>query len=285
MTCNWLSADRRELCSTLIFDYWQGPALAPVVEAPQITEQANEIALEQKFSTGLRGNPPNLDVVFRRKETGGHVPAIESKFTEPYDERDHAGFASSYFEYRGLWDGLPLCRDLADLINGAEQFTCLNAAQLLKHILGLYRNHKQHGFTLLYLWYDVRGSDAAETQRKEIEKFRQIVSREVSFRSMTHQELFARLLPYIRATDYAEYLSSRYYPTLNSLIIAFYSGTGPDNRGRYLHEIQQWADDRLEGVHDYIQWLFPLPEPSGFNVAAPVLNSDSIQEFRVRSDL
>ena len=71
---------------------------------------------------------------------------------------------------------------------------------------------------------------------------------------------------------------------LNSRIIAFYSGTEPDHRGRYLHEIQQWPDDQLEAVHDYIQWLFPLPEPSGFNLAAPVLNRESIQEFRTRPE-
>jgi hypothetical protein len=72
---------------------------------------------------------------------------------------------------------------------------------------------------------------------------------------------------------------------LNSRITAFYSGTEPDHRGRYLHEIQQWPDDQLEAVHDYIQWLFPLPEPSGFNLAAPVLNQESIQEFRARLEL
>ena len=67
---------------------------------------------------------------------------------------------------------------------------------------------------------------------------------------------------------------------VNSRIIEFYSGTEPDPRGRYLKEIQRWPDDRLEKFHDYIQWLFPLPEPSGFNVAAPVLNRESIEEFR-----
>lgn len=194
-----------------VFDYWQGRALAPALNALQISEEADELAFEQKFRTGLGGKSPNLDVVFRRKDTSGHVTAIESKFTEPYDEREKKGFVSSYFEKRGLWDGLPLCRGLADLINSDQQFTCLNATQLLKHILGLYRNHKQDGFTLLYLWYDVRGSDAAETHRKEIEKFRQIVSCEISFRSMTYQELFARLLPLVRGTDYAEYLRSRYF--------------------------------------------------------------------------
>ena len=72
---------------------------------------------------------------------------------------------------------------------------------------------------------------------------------------------------------------------VNARIIRFYTGEEPDRRGRYLHEIQQWPDGQLEAVHDYIQWLFPLPEPSGFNVAAPVLNRKSIQDFRKRPDL
>jgi hypothetical protein len=72
---------------------------------------------------------------------------------------------------------------------------------------------------------------------------------------------------------------------VNSRIIEFYSGTEPDHRGRYLQEIQRWADNQLEKSHDYIQWLFPLPEPSSFNVAAPVLNRRSIEEFRARADL
>ena len=71
----------------------------------------------------------------------------------------------------------------------------------------------------------------------------------------------------------------------NAMIIGFYSGEQPDHRGRYVHEMQQWSDDRLEVTHDYIQWLFPLPEPSGFNLAAPVLNRQSIQEFRTRPGL
>jgi hypothetical protein len=72
---------------------------------------------------------------------------------------------------------------------------------------------------------------------------------------------------------------------VNSRIIAFYTGTAPDHRGRYLHEIQAWPDDQLEAAHDYIQWLFPLPEPSGFNAAAPILTRESMQEFRTRDEL
>jgi hypothetical protein len=71
----------------------------------------------------------------------------------------------------------------------------------------------------------------------------------------------------------------------NIQIIGFYSGTDPDLRGRYVQEIQAWPDDQLETAHDYIQWLFPLSEKSGFNVAAPVLTRESIQEFRTQPDL
>jgi len=70
-----------------------------------------------------------------------------------------------------------------------------------------------------------------------------------------------------------------------SRIIGFYNGSQPDHRGRYLHEIQEWPNDQVEAVHDYIQWLFPLPEPSQFNAAAPVLTRESIQEFRSLPEL
>ena len=75
-------------------------------------------------------------------------------------------------------------------------------------------------------------------------------------------------------------------PVANNIqIIGFYSGTEPDHRGRYVQEIQAWPDDQLETAHDNIQWLFPLSEKSGFNVAAPVLTRESIQEFRTQPDL
>jgi hypothetical protein len=65
----------------------------------------------------------------------------------------------------------------------------------------------------------------------------------------------------------------------------FYYGVGPDQRGRFLREILDWPDDELEGTHDYIQWLFPLQERSGFNVSAPVLDAGTIYEFRSRVEL
>jgi len=45
---------------------------------------------------------------------------------------------------------------------------------------------------------------------------------------------------------------------------------GADHRGRTLMEILGWPDARLEGEHDFIQWLFPLDTPSPVNPHAPV---------------
>jgi hypothetical protein len=56
----------------------------------------------------------------------------------------------------------------------------------------------------------------------------------------------------------------------------FFAG-GEDDEGRTLDEILGWDDARLEMVHDYIQWIFPLPERSGANPAAPVLDAEAIR--------
>ena len=70
-----------------------------------------------------------------------------------------------------------------------------------------------------------------------------------------------------------------------SRIVEFYSGREPDHAGRYLHEIQQWPDDRLEAVHDFIQWLFPLTEPSPVNPLAPTVDPETIQAFEAQPEL
>ena len=65
-----------------------------------------------------------------------------------------------------------------------------------------------------------------------------------------------------------------------SPIVGFYGGERPDDRGRHLATIQAWPDNRLEAVHDYIQWLFPLPERSAFNPDAPLLTEADIRAFQ-----
>ena len=67
---------------------------------------------------------------------------------------------------------------------------------------------------------------------------------------------------------------------MNIILINFYNGTGCDNCGRTLNEILAWNDTELEETHDFIQFVFPLKDPSRFNPDAPLLDSETIQEFR-----
>ncbi len=72
---------------------------------------------------------------------------------------------------------------------------------------------------------------------------------------------------------------------MSSLLVRFYAGEVPDDQGRFLGDIQKWTPSQLEAVHNYIQWLFPLPEPSPVNPRAPVLDAQTIAEFARRPEL
>lgn len=69
--------------------------------------------------------------------------------------------------------------------------------------------------------------------------------------------------------------------------VRFYDPTllGRDSKGRTLLEILSWNDRKLESCHDYIQTLFPLPEPSPYNYAAPVIDREVFDAFRSRPEL
>lgn len=56
-----------------------------------------------------------------------------------------------------------------------------------------------------------------------------------------------------------------------SPLVAFLNGTGLDAAGRTFHDVIALDDDELERRHDFIQWLFPLPEPSRAVPGSPVL--------------
>lgn len=65
-----------------------------------------------------------------------------------------------------------------------------------------------------------------------------------------------------------------------SKLVDFYRGQGTDTEGRTLKELWGWSDDVLEQVHDFVQWMFPLPEPSRFNPDAPLLTAEDVAAFR-----
>ncbi|KAJ4315997.1 hypothetical protein N0V94_005689 [Neodidymelliopsis sp. IMI 364377] len=72
-----------------------------------------------------------------------------------------------------------------------------------------------------------------------------------------------------------------------STIIRFYDPDvqAKDTLGRTQEQILAWNDSQLEHSHNYIQMLFPLPEGSPFNFAAPVIDLETMKAFRERSEL
>jgi|TARA_B100001057_G_scaffold275466_1_gene275686 DNA-binding transcriptional regulator/RsmH inhibitor MraZ len=71
----------------------------------------------------------------------------------------------------------------------------------------------------------------------------------------------------------------------DSALIKFFRGDGTDHVGRTLEDILAFDDFWLEHTHDYLQWLFPTPEPSHYNARVPVLSREDIASFRTDSYL
>ena len=63
-------------------------------------------------------------------------------------------------------------------------------------------------------------------------------------------------------------------------IVGFLEGKTPDHRGRTLSMVLAFSDERAEQTHDYVQWLFPLDEPSESVQGAPVLSDLDIDEIK-----
>ena len=63
-------------------------------------------------------------------------------------------------------------------------------------------------------------------------------------------------------------------------IVSFLEGKTPDYRGRTFAMLLQQSDHQAETTHDYIQWLFPLDEPSRSVNGAPVLTELDMDEIR-----
>ena len=68
--------------------------------------------------------------------------------------------------------------------------------------------------------------------------------------------------------------------TLTAMIVPFYLGEKPDLKGRTIQQIWTWDFEKLECVHDYIQWLFPISDKSHFNSYAPIVDEQVIETFK-----
>jgi hypothetical protein len=63
---------------------------------------------------------------------------------------------------------------------------------------------------------------------------------------------------------------------------AYLANAGTDDRRRGIEDVLALPDEALERIHDYIQWLFPLPTRSMAQPGAPVLTLEEI--IAIQSD-
>jgi hypothetical protein len=194
-----------------VFDYWRDRPMSPLLRACGIDDTYTHLKFERKFLTGVGSRPANLDLLIADTDASGWPVAIESKFTEPFQTGERDCLRPAYFRNSKVWGGLPTCREIAESLAVEERFKYLKVGQLLKHTLGLTRTFGKKKFALLYLWYDVNGSDAAEEHRDEVQEFGSLVANEVLFRSDTYQNIFGRLSPLTFGSLYEKYLRSRYF--------------------------------------------------------------------------
>lgn len=203
-----------------VFEYWRERNISFIATACGASEGMTEIRFERTHAIFRGGTPPHLDIEFCGESM---IPlAIESKFTEPFGRKTKYDISDAYFRYPEIWKELPECRELLKGIYSEKKsgFTYLDAPQLIKHILGLNKRFGSKSYKLLYLWYYVP-SEEANTHKKEIARFSQIVRDEVDFQNLTYQELFERIKRYpnvsgnyMKYIEYIEYIGGRYFPEL-----------------------------------------------------------------------
>lgn len=196
------------------FDYWSGKPLKAIAYALGIDQEPAKFRFEAQFPTGLGGTPPNLDLAFSYPD--GQILGVESKFSEwltpkpPHKEN----FKAKYFpEGKLLWSqvGLPNAQRLAESMQMNElEFRHLDAAQLLKHMLGLATAGPGR-VSLYYIYYDCPGTESS-IHHAEIEKFSGLIGRDMTFHSSTYQKFFGHLRTAIGTEHrpYLNYVTQRY---------------------------------------------------------------------------
>ena len=156
---------------------------------------------------------PHLDVQISFDDGPWKCAGIEAKFCEPYGDQKLGGLKPVYLQQSALWQDWPNVRAFADKLSPDDlTHSHFHAAQLLKHLLGL-RMQNGTSFVLVYLWFDVPGTEAARHHRREIESFGEVLKGDrVAFVSRTYQEVFEVLRGAVGdpKIPYVTYLLERY---------------------------------------------------------------------------
>ncbi|MEA2278750.1 MAG: hypothetical protein QOC78_3710 [Solirubrobacteraceae bacterium] len=149
---------------------------------------SGETRLEVECASGLRGTPPTLDCLVR----GAAVLAVESKCTEAFTAHQ-ADFRPAYRQ--AMASVHPSWRsEYERLLEDPRRYRYLDAAQLLKHYLGLRRLFADQPVTLAYLyWEPANASEVAPcaVHRAEVAEFaRRVADPRLTFVAMPYRELW-----------------------------------------------------------------------------------------------
>lgn len=154
-----------------------------------VGSNALTLRFEQPLRHGLR-RPPVLDVVVRGSDV---LIAVESKCTEHFNKH-HGEFKPAYDplieKMEGGW------REVLEIIRcEPEHFGGLDAAQLVKHYLGIRHSSDEYRKKiLLYLFWEPLNADSIglfDNHRQQIEAFsRKVQGSEVEFFSQSYPGLW-----------------------------------------------------------------------------------------------
>ena len=211
--------------------------------------EIKSISFEQKLHID-NISTPNIDIIITT--TNNKVFAIESKFREPYYYTPSNYIQKKYYDNNDIWNKLEQTKEYIDELDegfieiekdiieretsieekeiGVKKifpsFKRLNAAQLIKHLLGLFNDNKsikeyknnteyKNNIRLIYLYYDVPGN-MGEEHRKEIKEFSDFIKKDnIKFTAMSYQELIYNLNNLLDRRNkehekYLDYINSRY---------------------------------------------------------------------------
>ncbi len=150
-----------------------------------------EAQFERKCPTGLRGTSPNLDFLALGDDL---VVGVESKFLELL--RPKPAVFSSAYEQVIAQAGEGWQHAFTILSNEPKHFELLDAAQLVKHSLGLlhtFRNSVER-IVLLYLYWEPSNADELAEyiqHRQELVEFSRLVAGDkVDFVYLSYPELW-----------------------------------------------------------------------------------------------
>jgi len=203
--------------SANLFHYWRRIG-RPDIVARACGLSATKIAgisFEQHLPIDPRFRfSPNLNAVFTYN--GGSIErvGVECKFSEPFSSRAHLGLKEKYFDpgVRDLWMTLPsICALGKKMCPENTHYKYLDAAQLVKHLLGL-RRCSGNACRLLYLYYDVPGAPGVR-HAEEIADFISVAARDgVVVTAATYQDVLLRLAGEQRSehSAFVDYMIERY---------------------------------------------------------------------------